>query len=188
MLVAIKALNLPGDAIIQADTWMFGADKDSHLESHKYVQAFLYARAPHNHPDSNQYSFPLPFSPVWDAFEDRLDRIDPLATGGTQDGLEYHTGPDAPMTHCVANEYVAEYQEALRNDIRPLHVVQPEGPSFKVEDENLIGWQKWKFRIGFNYREGLVVHDVRYDGRKVFYRLSMSEMTVPYGGERIIAL
>ncbi len=29
-------------------------------------------------------------------------------------------------------------------------------------DGNLITWQKWSIRMGFNYREGLVLHDVRY--------------------------
>lgn len=162
---------------------MYGADKDSNIDSHKLIQAFLYARAPSNHPDSNQYSFPLPFSPLWDIFEGRLIRIDPLATGGIEDGLAYHTAPKAAMAHCVPNEYIPELQESLRADIKPLRVVQPEGPSFKVEDESMISWQKWTFRVGFNYREGLTIHNVRYDGRSLFYRLSMSEMTVPYGGK-----
>ena len=34
------------------------------------------------------------------------------------------------------------------------------------------------------HREGLTIHDVRYDGRDVFHRLSVSEMTVPYGDPR----
>ena len=33
-------------------------------------------------------------------------------------------------------------------------------------------------------REGLVFHDIYYDNRSVFYRLSMAEMTVPYGDPR----
>lgn len=45
-------------------------------------------------------------------------------------------------------------------------------------------WEKWTFHIGFNYREGLTLHDIRYDNRKVFYRLSLSEMFVPYGDPR----
>ena len=130
-----------------------------------------------------QYAFPLPFSPVWDVFEDRLDRIDPLATGGTKDGLAYHTAPEKPMAHCRPNEYVPELQESLRTDLKPLHVSQPDGPSFNVVDENCIQWQKWRFRVGFSFREGLTLSDIRYDGRPVFYRLSMSEMTVPYGGK-----
>lgn len=164
---------------------MYGADKDSTIDTHKLIQAYLYARAPHNHPDSNQYSFPLPFSPVWDIFEGRLLRIEPLATGGNEDGLAYHTAAEAAMAHCVANEYISELQDSLRQDIKPLHVVQPEGPSFVVKDENMVAWQKWTFRVGFNYREGMTIHNVRYDGRPVFYRLSMSEMTVPYGGESV---
>lgn len=33
-------------------------------------------------------------------------------------------------------------------------------------------------------REGLTLHDITYDGRSVFYRLSLSEMFVPYGDSR----
>lgn len=34
----------------------------------------------------------------------------------------------------------------LRKDLKPLQVVQPEGPSFTAEG-NEIQWQLWKFRI-----------------------------------------
>jgi primary-amine oxidase len=40
----------------------------------------------------------------------------------------------------------------------------------------MMDWQKWTFHIGFNFREGVVINDVRYDGRKVFHRLSVSDM------------
>jgi primary-amine oxidase len=53
-----------------------------------------------------------------------------------------------------------------------------------VSDDNLVEWQKWRFRVGFNPREGTTIHDVLYDGRSVFYRLALSEMTVPYGDPR----
>ncbi|KAK3068674.1 hypothetical protein LTS18_000567, partial [Coniosporium uncinatum] len=45
-------------------------------------------------------------------------------------------------------------------------------------------WQKWSFRVTFNPREGAVLHDVRYDGRSIMYRLAISEMTVPYADAR----
>ena len=41
-------------------------------------------------------------------------------------------------------------------------------------------WQKWSFRVGFNPREGLVLHTVAYDGRPILYRGSIAEMIVPY--------
>ncbi|KAF2489600.1 hypothetical protein BU16DRAFT_553037 [Lophium mytilinum] len=185
VLKAIKGLHLPDDAIVQTDTWMYGTDRDSDIETHKFMQSLLYARAPHNHPDSNQYAFPLPFSPVFDLFLGKVVRIDDLATGGKEDGLAYHTAPERPMEHCVENEYHHDlHKTAPRSDLKPLRVLQPEGPSFKVSDGNCVEWQKWRFRVGFNFREGMTIHDVRYAGRPLFYRLSVSEMTVPYGDPR----
>jgi primary-amine oxidase len=49
----------------------------------------------------------------------------------------------------------------LRSDVRPLEIAQPAGTSFTL-DGNLLSWQKWSLRIGFNYREGLVLHTVGY--------------------------
>lgn len=70
-----------------------------------------------------------------------------------------------------------------REPLKPLHITQPEGPSFTL-DGNLLRWQNWSLRIGFNYREGMVLHTVRYrDGdrdRSVAHRLSFAEMIVPY--------
>ena len=50
-------------------------------------------------------------------------------------------------------------EKEWRSGLKPLHIVQPEGPSFNVEG-NLIKWQKWHIRISFNSREGLVLHNV----------------------------
>ena len=72
----------------------------------------------------------------------------------------------------------------LRPDLRPLDIVQSEGPSFTV-DGNLIRWQKWSLRISVDAHEGLVLHTVGYEDqgrtRSVLYRASISEMVVPYG-------
>jgi primary-amine oxidase len=184
----MKRLQLPEDAVLQCDTWPYGADKFSNANTHKYVQAIVYARAPHNHPESNQYAFPVPLTPIFDIFEDKVVRLDTLATGGVEDGLQHNTAPEAALAHCIAGEYHPDLIGGFaRKDLKPLRVVQPEGPSFTVTDENLVQWQKWRFRVGFNFREGMTVHDVRYDGRKLFYRLSLSEMTVPYGGESTLS-
>ena len=64
-------------------------------------------------------------------------------------------------------------------DLKPLEVVQPEGVSFTL-DGNALRWQKWSLRVGFNHREGMVLHTVGYDGRSVAHRLSFAEMVVPY--------
>jgi len=74
--------------------------------------------------------------------------------------------------------------ENLRTDVKPLSIAQPEGPSFKV-DGFQVEWQKWNLRIGFNTREGLVLHSISYldkdRKRPIMHRMSMPEMVVPYG-------
>jgi primary-amine oxidase len=89
---------------------------------------------------------------------------------------------DEPRT---MGEYVPRLVPGLRlrDDIRPLEIIQPEGASFTL-DGRLLRWQKWSLRVGFNHREGLVLHTVGYeDGgrtRPVAHRLSFAEMVVPY--------
>jgi len=50
-------------------------------------------------------------------------------------------------------------------------------------DGRLLSWQNWQMRLGFNYRESLVLHTVGFrDGRRlrpVAHRLSFAEMIVP---------
>ncbi|MDQ2876743.1 MAG: primary-amine oxidase [Actinomycetota bacterium] len=73
---------------------------------------------------------------------------------------------------------------ALRDDVKPISITQPEGPSFTVDGWS-VSWQKWHLRVGFNAREGLVLHQIGYTDRgrlrPVVYRASLSEMVVPYG-------
>jgi len=38
-----------------------------------------------------------------------------------------------------------------RDDIKPLHVLQPEGVSFTM-DGNVLEWQKWKMHVGSSYQ------------------------------------
>jgi primary-amine oxidase len=74
--------------------------------------------------------------------------------------------------------------DRLRTDVKPIDIVQPEGASFTVDGWG-VAWQKWRLRVAFNPREGLVLHQISYDDRgtvrPVVYRASLSEMVVPYG-------
>jgi primary-amine oxidase len=69
-----------------------------------------------------------------------------------------------------------------RTDLKPLEVIQPEGPSFSVDGWQ-VSWQDWEFRVGFTPREGLVLHQLgfRDNGRlrPIIYRASITEMAVP---------
>ena len=74
--------------------------------------------------------------------------------------------------------------ETRRTGLKPMRIVQPEGGSFEVAGR-LVKWQNWQFYVVLHPREGLVLYDVRYNDhgrlRRVAYRLSLSEIYVPYG-------
>jgi primary-amine oxidase len=74
-----------------------------------------------------------------------------------------------------------------RPELKPLEILQPDGVSFGVDGWE-VRWQKWRLRIGFNAREGLVLHTVGYedDGRlrSVLHRASIAELVIPYADPR----
>lgn len=73
---------------------------------------------------------------------------------------------------------------SVREAPKPLEITQPEGVSFTVRGHE-VRWQQWRFRVGFNAREGLTLHTVSYQDRgrerPILYRASVSEMFIPYG-------
>jgi primary-amine oxidase len=87
-----------------------------------------------------------------------------------------------PLPAQHARYFPADH-EPLRDDLKPLEITQPEGPSFAV-DGNLVTWSRWSFRIGFDPYEGTTLHQITYDdhgrARTVVHRASVSEMVVPY--------
>ena len=78
------------------------------------------------------------------------------------------------------SNYERQFFDTFRPRLKPLDIVQPEGPSFTL-DGHAIAWDKWSLVIGFNAREALTLHEIRYDGRPLFRRASLVEMVVPYG-------
>jgi primary-amine oxidase len=70
-----------------------------------------------------------------------------------------------------------------RRTVKPLDIVQPEGPSFTVAGWQ-VSWQNWSFRVGWTAREGLVLHQIGFrDGKRarpIIYRASITDMVVPY--------
>src|SRR5918995_2616123 len=80
--------------------------------------------------------------------------------------------------------YLRDDVGPMRDDLKPIEITQPEGPSFTV-DGNLVRWQRWSLRVAMDPYEGLVLHTIGYedDGRvrPIVHRASVSEMVVPYG-------
>jgi primary-amine oxidase len=97
--------------------------------------------------------------------------------------LEVEDSYDGGTDPAVSGEYLPDLLPVRLREVAPLEISQPGGVGFAL-DGNRLSWQDWQLRIGFNYREGLVLHQVAYTGgdrlRPVAHRLSFAEMVVPY--------
>jgi len=74
----------------------------------------------------------------------------------------------------------------IRETQKPIVITQPEGPSFSVENGNHVEWERWSLDVGFDMRDGLVLHNISFDDpnkgrRRILNRASIAEMVVPYG-------
>ncbi|KAH7161295.1 copper amine oxidase [Dactylonectria macrodidyma] len=183
---------LPEGFEVTIDPWPYGGPdrtSDGDGDVPRYMQGLVFAMdTSKNNPDSNHYAYPIPIIPVMDVTTSQIIRVDRLPRGGAGDdshGFEQRDVPRELFKDNKPAEYAPELIEGpVRTDLKPLDVVQPEGASFTVHPDGLVEWQKWRFRLGFTPREGAVLHDVCYDNRSILYRLSYSEVTVPYGDPR----
>ncbi|KAI5998119.1 copper amine oxidase [Pisolithus albus] len=189
---------------IFADGWAIGWD-DRFPKGQRLQQALLFARYSQH---DNLYAHPLDFVPVIDSLAGKVIHIDfPPSWRKKGEGcveLSMSTTQPQPLSDNsfpVANraripppltphDFLPDLMERAdptykeREDLKPLHVVQPEGVSFTMKG-HVLEWQKWKMHIAYSHREGIVLSTITYNDhgevRPIFYRLSIAEMAVPYG-------
>ena len=81
------------------------------------------------------------------------------------------------------NRTASDDPGGTRPPLAPLVVTQPEGPGFTIRGSE-VSWQGWRFRVGFNPREGVGLHQIGFERggrvRPIIYRLALDEIYVPY--------
>ena len=162
-------------SLVMVDPWSagwYGAESAAY-ETRRVLRAMAWVRSA---PGDNGYAHPVEgVAVIFDLNSQEV--VEVIDTGVV---------PLPPQPGNYAREYVSEFSPtgAFRPDLRPFEVVQPDGPSFRVDGHH-VAWQKWSFRIGFTPREGLVLYTVGYeDGgrvRPILYRAALCDMVVPYG-------
>ncbi|WVQ81728.1 hypothetical protein IAT38_003853 [Cryptococcus sp. DSM 104549] len=181
-------------ANIYVDGWCIGLDE--RFPNRRLQQCFIFVRT---RPGDNLYAHPCEFVPVLDSHTGEILTIDypptnPSPTSPTPPSSaaayvastkrERFAPPMAPHNYLPEQIALDDPSFKLRDTLKPLHVIQPEGVSYKLEGRTL-SWQNWKVHVGFSYREGLVLSNITYDDgakgtRPLFYRMSVAEMVVPY--------
>lgn len=162
-----KHYGLSDTSLVMVDIWSAGNYGSEEDRTKRLARPLCFVRTD---PTDNGYAKPIEgIRPVVDLNTMKVLRV------------EEHGHWDLPPGQ---SNYAAERTSAFRQDIKPLEIKQAEGPSFQIEGHH-VHWQKWSFVVGFNAREGLTLHHLRYhDGgkdRSVLYRASLTEMVVPYG-------
>ena len=171
LAAALARRGITGSSRVLTDLWAYGAA----LVPPRYRGLRLgwsdvwYRSSEHGNPYAHHLSG---LHPIVD-----LNRMTLLEL---EDSVESGAASDQPE---VMGEYRPELIPMPLRELKPLHISQPEGPSFTLEGQ-LLTWQNWQLRLGFNYREGLVLHTVGFRDagrlRPVAHRLSFAEMVVPY--------
>ena len=164
-LAALNRRDITDLSTVHIEPWLAGV-RPPEMPEGRVMRAIAFL---HTHPDDNHYARPI-------AGLVALIDVDSGKVIVQDHGVV--PIPDAPA------DYAAQFVENFREDLKPLDITQPDGPSFEV-DGHVIKWQKWTIRISVHPIEGLVLHNVSYndDGRErsILYRASLSEMVVPYG-------
>jgi primary-amine oxidase len=156
-------------SLAMVDAWSAGNFGFPEDEGRRLVRALTWVR---RHPADNGYARPVAnLLTVVDLNEMKVLRV--------EDGGVIPLPPEDA-------DYSPE-AAGVRAGLKPIEIRQPEGPSFELAGREL-RWQKWRMRIGFTPREGLVLHTVSYEDqgreRPILYRASVSDMVVPYGDPR----
>jgi primary-amine oxidase len=164
---ALRRRGIAEDAIVQIDPWPAGSFGVPHEDGRRISRCIAYLRETEA---DNGYARPI----------EGLIAFFDQGSGEVLEVVDLGVVPLPPER----GSYHPDDVGAARGDLKPLHITQPEGPSFEV-DGNLVRWSRWTFLIGFDAYEGLVLHEVGYqDGdrlRPVLHRASVCEMVVPYG-------
>ncbi len=147
--------------------WPTGNFGSTWETEHRILKGIVYLR---DQPDDNAYGRPVEgLIAIVDLAEDRV--------------LEVVNEPSPPPASSSLR-FDHDHGGPHREDPTPLDIIQPKGPSFRL-DGHLLKWQKWQMRVSLHPREGLVLHKIGYeDGgrlRPICYRASLAEMVVPYG-------
>lgn len=161
--------------VLAVDPWYNGErfETKDNTPVGRQMMMFLYMRM--GDPDDNFYAHPLDLVVDIDLYTKKVIKM-----------FMYDRVPRIP--ELPRNYHRRLMDRPFRDDIKPLHILQPEGPSFTV-DGNVVSWQKWNFHVGFNFKEGLVLNNVSYnDGgrvRPILHRMSVAEIIVPYSDPRM---
>lgn len=170
-IAACRRRGIESVEMVCVDPWSAGSFGIAGEEGRRISHTFAWLRT---RKDGNYYAHPIEgVNAVVDVDTMTVLRVD-----------DHFAGRDPLPVPRTDSEYDARFLDRFAPGGKPLDVIQSEGPSFTV-DGHRINWMGWDVRVGFNNREGLILHQIGHtaDGKRrpIIHRASIAEMVVPYG-------
>ena len=152
---------------VHMETWPIGAQIPKHLDDgRRLIWTPMWHRPT---PEANFYAHPI-------------NGLHAIVDLDAEEIVALEDNSDVPIPQTPGPYRETQSKPTVK--LKELIIHQPDGPSFSIEGWK-INWERWSLRIGFDQREGLVIHDVNFNDegnlRKIAHRLSIAELVIPYG-------
>ena len=152
---------------VHMETWPIGAQIPKHLDDGRRLIWTPMWHQPT--PDANFYAHPI-------------NGLHAIVDIDAQEVVAIEDNDNIPIPQTPGPYRESQTGGSIK--LKELMIHQPDGASFDLAGWK-INWERWNFRIGFDQREGLVIHDVRFKDevseRTIAHRLSIAELVIPYG-------
>ena len=170
ILVGLERRGITSPERVLVEPWGIGTFTKPEEAGRRVTWTLLFYR---ERPDDNPYAKPIHgLHAIVDLDDMTVVRVEDLGVVPLPPG---------------SGAYAADRVGPLRDDLKPLEIIQPHGPSFEIDGWE-VRWQRWRLRLGFTAREGLVLHTVGYEDkgqvRPVIWRASVAELFIPYADPR----
>jgi primary-amine oxidase len=163
-----RGITSPGQVLVEP--WGIGSFTADEEAGRRVMWTLLFYR---ERPDDNPYAKPI------HGLHAIVD-LDDMAVLRVED-------TDVVPLPLGSGAYAADRVGPVRDSLKPLQILQPHGPSFEIDGWE-VRWERWRLRLGFTAREGLVLHTIGYEDRgrvrPVIWRASVAELFIPYADPR----
>jgi len=167
VIQALAKRGITDVSTVHMETWPIGAQIPKHLDDGRRLIWTPMWHQPT--PDANFYAHPI-------------NGLHAIVDIDAEEVVAIEDNDNIPIPQTPGPYRESQTGGSIK--LKELMIHQPDGASFDLEGWK-INWERWNFRIGFDQREGLVIHDVRFKDeaseRTIAHRLSIAELVIPYG-------
>lgn len=115
-----------------------------------------------------------------------FDSVDELVVKYGSGEVEKIKASEAPENN-VYSTFTPRGHFSTPSNIHGPKLVEPQGPRYRT-DRNFVEYAGWSFAYGVRPSSGIHVFDLRYNGERIAYEISLQEAVAIYAGDTPVAM